>query len=717
MPNNMWFNAHHAPLGAFASFTLGYPGANGGLDLERGRPPGQKVFIGLERADGSGAYDALPFFEEVVDESKRYAVGGIGAAEAAQGVGAGAVRALPKTAVSREFGLTRDTWTAGDLTFRIISQASAVPDPASATEDELKLALVPAVLVEVTVDNTKGATMRRAFFGYQGDDPYQSMRRLEETTDSKLAGIGQGRITAIATLAEDGVRSALGFTLERILTTVLKENWTFGLGGVGAVLMDTPAGEKKTYRFAVSFYRGGLVTTGIDSSYYYTKLFPSIESASAFALERFDDIVAACDAAETRWPTDHLNEDQKFQLYHSIRSYFGCTQLMDRDGEPMWVVNEGEYRMMNTFDLTVDHLYFEMHMNPWVVRNALDLFVDRYSYTDNVRFPGDDTEYPGGISFTHDMGVANVMSRKGYSSYEMYGLHDCFSHMTHEQLVNWALCASVYVNATKDEAWFERRRGVFADVLTSMLNRDHPDPAKRNGLMSLDSTRCMGGSEITTYDSLDASLGQARNNIYMAGKCWAVYVALERLFRERGMEAEAATAGEQADKCASTLAAHMTADGYIPAVLENGNDSRIIPAIEGLIFPYATGCADALDENGRFGEYVRVLKKHLETVLVPGVCLFADGGWKLSSTSDNSWLSKIYLCQFIARKLLGLAWDEKGAAADAAHVEWLTHPELSFWSWSDQIIAGKITGSKYYPRGVTSILWVEESGTLQLFEK
>jgi hypothetical protein len=43
-------------------------------------------------------------------------------------------------------------------------------------------------------------------------------------------------------------------------------------------------------------------------------------------------------------------------------------------------------------------------------------------------------------------------------------------------------------------------------------------------------------------------------------------------------------------------------------------------------------------------------------------------------------------------------------------VAWLTDVELSYWSWSDQIIAGKITGSKYYPRGVTSILWLEERG-------
>jgi xylan 1,4-beta-xylosidase len=114
-------------------------------------------------------------------------------------------------------------------------------------------------------------------------------------------------------------------------------------------------------------------------------------------------------------------------------------------------------------------------------------------------------------------------------------------------------------------------------------------------------------------------------------------------------------------------------------------------------------------ETGAYGDYIRALKTHFNTVLQPGVCLFDDGGWKLSSTSDNSWLSKIYLCQFIAREILGLPDGDTGRRADAAHVAWLTHPELSYWSWSDQIIAGKIKGSKYYPRGVTSILWLQEA--------
>ncbi|GAA3329848.1 hypothetical protein GCM10020331_079990 [Ectobacillus funiculus] len=108
--------------------------------------------------------------------------------------------------------------------------------------------------------------------------------------------------------------------------------------------------------------------------------------------------------------------------------------------------------------------------------------------------------------------------------------------MTHEQLVNWVLCAVVYVEQTGDTEWLKANMNIVERCFESMLNRDHPQPEKRNGLMGLDSSRVMGGAEITTYDSLDVSLGQARNNIYLAGKIWASYVALEKLFAKKTTE-------------------------------------------------------------------------------------------------------------------------------------------------------------------------------------
>ncbi|MGN7760275.1 glycoside hydrolase family 52 protein [Paenibacillus sp. 22594] len=702
MPKNQFYNAHHSPIGAFASFTLGFKGAAGGFDLEAGKPPRQNIFIGLERKDGSG-YDTLPFHEQGGDdESKRYDIENPDPNPNKPRI----LHPFADEEIVRKFNLTTDSWSAGDLTFRIYSPVRPVPDPATATEEELKQVLLPALLVELEVDNTTGQSARRAFFGYQGNDPYSAMRRLDES-DSGLTGIGQGRFLAIA--AEQGsVKSALHFTMEDILLAELEENWTFGLGQVGAQIIDVPAGERQCFRFAVCFHRSGYVTSGMDASYYYNRYFSNVESVAEYAMAHFEEIKQQAEQGNAMLDGSGLSDDQTFMLAHAIRSYYGSTQLLDYKDKPFWIVNEGEYRMMNTFDLTVDQLFYELRMNPWTVRNELDMFVDRFSYTDTVRFPGDKTEYPGGISFTHDMGVANAVSRPGYSSYELYGIDGCFSHMTHEQLVNWVLSAGVYLEYTGDSSWMEQNLGVLEECLTSMINRDHPEPGQRNGVMGLDSSRTMGGAEITTYDSLDVSLGQARNNIYLAGKCWAAYLAMEKIFREAGKLEVSITAGDQAERCAATIVASVTEDGYIPAVIGEGNDSKIIPAIEGLVFPYYTGCREALEREGRFAEYIQALEQHLQAVLVKGVCLFADGGWKISSTSNNSWLSKIYLSQFIARQILGLEWTEGGREADHAHVEWLTHPELSIWSWSDQIISGRITGSKYYPRGVTAILWLDE---------
>lgn len=699
--NNIFFNAHHSPIGAFASFTLGYKGNKGGFGLELDKPADQDIYIGVESTEGE-YYEALPFFSNVADEADRYDV-----ENHLENKIPSVLVPFKDEMISREFKLGSDTWTAGDLSFTIYSPVCSVPDPENSKQEDMKKALAPAVYIDITIDNSKSNKTRRGFLGFNGIDRYSSMRRFDDVSEGKYVGIGQGRHIGIVSKNKD-VKSAIGFTLERILTQKIGENWTFGLGTVGSLIMDVPAGEKRTYSFAACFYRDGYVTTALDTIYYYRNFFKDIESVAKYTLNNYDELVENCIKSNSMIDNSTLSAEQKFMLIHSIRSYYGNTEFLQLDGKPFWIVNEGEYRMMNTFDLTVDQLFYEMKMNPWSVKNELDMFSKRYSYYDNVRFPGDNKEYPGGISFTHDMGVTNTLSRPGYSSYEMYGIDGCFSHMTHEQLVNWVCCAAVYLEQTKDKKWLENNLNILIQCFKSMINRDHPNPEKRNGIMSLDSTRVMGGTEITTYDSLDVSLGQARNNIYMAVKCWASYVALEKIFKEQNEDNFSKEAGLQAERCANTLVDHVTDKGYIPAVFENDNDSKIIPAIEGLIFPYYTNCIEALVDNGRFANLINALKEHLQVILVEGICLFEDGGWKLSSTSNNSWLSKIYLCQFVARKILGLKWEEKGKAADKAHVSWLLHQEQSYHCWSDQMLSGVAKGSKYYPRGVTSILWLEE---------
>ncbi len=695
MSDSHFFNAQHSPIGAFASFTLGFPGQKGGLGLEIGGPADENVYIGMETRDGNH-FEALPFFAGGDDESRRYDV------SAAKGGGEPELRGFAKKSITREFAASTDTWKSGDLSFSIYSPVKAVPDPKKTTRAAMMEAIVPAVFAEITADNTQGKISRKVFFGYQGSDRRSAMRRMDDLSRGAYAGVGQGLLTAIVS-DSPGVYSGLGFTAEKCLRPDHPANLVFGLGGVGMLMADVPAGKKKTFRFAICFHRAGIVTSGMPASYFHNRFFPDLESVAAYALKNWAPQKQLAKDFDRHIAKSRLSADRHFQLCHAIRSYYGSTQFLEQQGKPFWVVNEGEYRMMNTFDLTVDHLFFEMAQNPWAVRNQLDWFVDRFSYQDKVRLPGDSKEYPGGISFTHDMGIANQVSRPHFSTYELFALDGCFSHMTHEQLVNWVLCGVTYARATKDSKWLKARFPIFKACLRSLIARDHPDPKQRDGVMSADSSRCLGGAEITTYDSLDISLGQARNNLYLAVKTWAAYVGLSALFAENQDAKAEKSAHQQAKLCACAIASNLREDGFIPAVMGEGNTSRIIPAIEGLVFPKVWGMEAPLSPTGEYADLILALTKHLKTVLTPGVCLFEDGSWKLSSTNDNSWLSKIYLCQFVAEQVLGVA---STAKADAGHRRWLLDPENAYFAWSDQMVNGIAKGSKYYPRGVTAWLWL-----------
>ena len=92
--------------------------------------------------------------------------------------------------------------------------------------------------------------------------------------------------------------------------------------------------------------------------------------------------------------------------------------------------------------------------------------------------------------------------------------------------------------------------------------------------------------------------------------------------------------------------------------------------------------------------------------------IFADGGLKLSSTSSNSWMSKIAIFQFVARAILRLQDADPRIGpilrrSDAAHARWQTDGS-GYWACSDQFVSGEAKGSRYYPRIITSALWLEE---------
>ena len=686
------FHAHHSPMGAHASFTVGMYGAGGGMALQKGAPADNGLYVGYRTSTGKIHY--LPFMKDIGNDAERFD----------QNVEVKDVEReiFSEEEISREYLWATDRFTAPGITFEIVTPFFSIPDPREDDQGALKFASCPATFVNVCIENNS----KEDWDGFFAMDGMEGRTPLSHVDENGPRGFISREEMGFASDAD--VREFCHFGIGRALD-LEDEMPRFLLGSIAGIRFSVPAGQSRRVPIVLGYYLDGKATFNRNTRYWYTRHFTGLPEVLGYALENKSRYMEIAAERDSELLGSGLSESRQFLIAHATRSYFGSTEWLVEDDQPLWIVNEGEYLMMNTLDLTIDMLFFELRFNPWTSRNVLEQFVSHYSYVDEIFDPKDPgTLYPGGRSFTHDMGIANHFTRPGHSCYECGGLdRACFSYMTCEQLTNWVLCAGVYIAETQDWDFGRKYQQVLEDCLESLLNRDHPDPEKRNGLMGFESSRTEGGGEITTYDSLDNSLGQARNNVYLAGKCWASYLALAHLFNGLESPELAERAHEGAVRAAITLEKSFDESlGFLPAVLDNGQASAIIPAVEALVYPWKMGIKEAVSADGPYAGYVRMLKRHLNHILKPGMCLYEDGGWKLSSSADNSWMSKICLNQYIVRKILGITYGGE-ALADDAHVQWEVEGSKD-QACSDQFASGKPIGSLYYPRIVTNILWLDE---------
>jgi hypothetical protein len=710
---NIAFNAQHSPMGAFFSFTCGHFGTTGGFGLQVGKPGNQDLYIGVKDGGRNSAapLKCLPFYEGAKDDAA--AAFQVEQQRSTDTAHRRRLVAYAKQQIKRHYGWGTDRWVTKDFEFIIYTPFGTLHEPQTVGSDLQRESLAPAVVAELVVDNRRGKTAKTALFAVSFPD--RAVRQLDGLPPGSI-GFGLRRELGFAGNVRDLDRpkadcgSAAYPVLRWSPTAAFDDpNAIHLLGSCPGIAVEVPAGKRYALRLALGVYLDGTVTTRLEGRYLYTRYFANLEDVLSHALVHHDDSTAAAQRRDDELLASGLSADQQFLIAHSTRSYYGSTQLLDVGGEPFWVVNEGEYCMMNTLDLSVDHVFWELEQNPWVVRNLLDNFVRHYSYQDQVKAPGGGLR-PGGLSFSHDMGVNNNFSPSGDSSYELPHLNAlCFSYMTAEQLCNWTLMAACYFSKTGDLEWARRAQPTLLACLASMINRSGAD-----GFVQFDSSRCgEDGAEITTYDSLDHSLAQTRNNVYMACKCWASYLGLAMLLKALGDE-NAKRAGEMAATVERALPRHAGTDGVLPAVFEPDNAgyrSRILPAAEGLVYPLYWG------KLGAASSMQEILGRHTLALLLDGKRrnLFSDGGIKLSSTSNNSWISKIAILQHVAREVFHLEDDPKVerifAKADAAHVMWETEGESAYWAMSDQMVSGVAQGSKYYPRCVTTWLWMASNGT------
>lgn len=676
----------HGIWGAYASFALGRVDRGAGVAVGDVQPPDRGLFVGYKA--GSGEPRLLPFV------SKQYKPTGASAYEADQDNKSddiGRTRCYSyfrPEEMEREVSFSGEEWRAGAMSFRVISFFGEVPDPRHMPSSSARSAYRPAILLQLTFDNSTQQSPMTGLFGMQG-----IRRPFSDSTNGDLLGMACNDGFGFAIRSDSGIEEVMDWSVvdaafngSRPLRRLARE---------GGIRFSVAPGKRAQYVIALGVFREGIVTTGRPARAYYTCLFKDIEDVLENALDEQVESLFRAERLDSFLDNSGLSEDRRFIVAQASHSYVANTELLlSQAGEPVFLVNEGEYQMMNTLDLTIDQAFWESQFSPWTLRNELDLFWEYSSYRDLF-----------GAAFAHDQGVGDCFSPKGCSVYELPGLTDCFSYMSYEETLNWLITACLYVNLTGDWNWAKERRKILATCLQSIRARD----GNNDGIMDRDSDRCAGGAEITTYDSLDPSLGQARNNLYLAVKSWSAFVCLGSLFRkiDRAESPDSLEADRAAVLVANTLVQKAQEEnGFIPAIFENNNQSYIIPAVEGLIYPFFCGAPDAVKPDGPYGSLIRVLKAYLCAALVPGRCIdTASGAWKISSTSRNTWLSKVFLNQFVAESLLAVK--DNGVMDDHVYAQWLRTGSADY-SATDQVDAscGEALGSRFYPRLVTSVLWL-----------
>ncbi len=141
---------------------------------------------------------------------------------------------------------------------------------------------------------------------------------------------------------------------------------------MATLLVDVPAGEIQTVEFALGWYFEGNATFGpIRCEYAYTQHYVNLCEVLETALNTREDCYAETESANQQLRKNKLNSDQQFMIAQATSAYWASSMLFTDHKQLRWVVNEGSFMMLNTFDLAVDHLFFELRQHPWVVKMSL----------------------------------------------------------------------------------------------------------------------------------------------------------------------------------------------------------------------------------------------------------------------------------------------------------------------------------------------------------
>lgn len=664
-------NVDHAPMGACSTITYGYKGPTCGVGTSSGVFPyyynlgGGGVLIALS---GSSGLQLLPFVASASSIATN-------------------ARFFPDASSQRTLTPCTDEYTVGGLTFTHYTPAWLMADLKAATLSDKRRYFLPATWLAFTVTNTNSAP-EDFYFGL----PAPVMPRT--FANGAYQGVTFGEAALAVQSGSCELLSGAGLTS---VFNGLTQGFAFHLG--------VPAGQTRTLMVVIAYYRSAVVDSRTGAAYYYTSLYPSIDSVIDSAFAGLGNAQMRCQQLATALSRAGLNPYRQFLACQALHSYMADTAcLIDPQGGVHWWEVEGQFNYINTFDLTVDHAFYDSYMQPWALRNVLDAYSGAlpgtgYSFDTPLYGPGGTRVSSHGFSFDHDMGLFPT-SGTGPA----YG-----ACMGDEELQSWVLCAGLYWSHTSDHAWLTNNAAALQACLNSMLLRDNTNAAARDGI-----TKNVNASEITTFDDLDASLQRPAFSGRLAVRNWACYLALNAMFGQIGDAADAATCENMAAVAAQTIVnrwkTYQATLGYIPALLDGSDTAAIIPMVEGLAYPAAMGLTHAIDRTGGpYAAMLQALSNHLVAVLVPGRCLDAgSGAWlTTSATPAISWQSKNFIAQYVTEVVLGLTNRNVDGLVDQIHAS-LQIQDSPHAGYSDALNGTGIfqyAGGAHYPRGITSALW------------
>lgn len=668
----VFVNVDHAPMGACSTITHGYKGDICGVGTETGNFPywqpsgggGGGVLIALS---GSSGLRLLPFVLS------------------ASSISTNALY-FPDTNIQRHLTPCTDEYAIADagLAFTHYTPAWRMPDLGAATLSDKKRYFLPATWLVFTIQNTN-STSEDFYFGLP----------VAVTQRSFANGAYQGFALGEAALA---VQSGSCEVLIGARLTSVFNGMTNGF----AFHLGVPAGQTRALTVVIAYYRSAVVDSRTGASYYYTSLYPSIDSVIDSAFAGFGDTRVRCQQLATAMSRAGLNPYRQFLACHTLHSYMADTAcLLDPLGGVHWWEIEGIFNYINTFDLTVDHAFYDSLMQPWALRNVLDAFSGAlpgtgYSFDTPLYSPTGTQVSSHGFSFDHDMGYFPT-SGTGPA----YG-----AVMGDEELQSWILSAGLYWSQTADNAWLTNNAALLQTCLSSMLLRDHTNSAARDGI-----TKNVNAGEITTFDNLDASLRQPAFSARLAVRNWACYLALNGMFNQIGDATDAATCQAMAAVVAQTIVdrwnSYRGTLGYIPALLDGSSTAACISMAEGLAYPAAMGLTNAIDRTGGpYASMLQALSNHVMAVLVTNRCLYAgSGAWLVTSGTAFTWQSKVFLSQYAVEAVLGITNNSVDGTVDQVHASVQIYG-APFQGYSDAFYgSGALEGGHHYPRGVTSALW------------